>query len=878
MNYFGRLVDGIKGYYSEINSATLTGAIDIIVVRQADGSFVGSPFHVRFGKIGVLRSREKVVDISINDEPVDLHMKLGEGGEAFFVEPCESEDVPHYLCTSPIPDAESLMSRGIAKLKSEIKENEQNSFDSDTQESFPNKASGSKHLNLDSDNDNESIGESDTKSNDDMDQASFVKRSANIFVPGKRSNHTSHHTLNEFYPFSDLDSPINTPEQQSPSNTQPPSPQRYSSDTEVNYQSEQGNLKNVGTNHATWNWGRLPQGLEGNTTERKPISELKKEAKKSWIKSSNKTSKPKPDIGEGMLLEDLLSVDEEVANLYLQQTTRSNEPPSTSSKKNTNNKNDVRTTRSESHLSKVEKSNSKITDENIKTNIDSIKSDSELSNSYERSSEFDNRENVVVRNDIIDGIKSDSEINRSDGESGLGSSVSVSPDESKLDENDQYTDIAISLCGDIRRGKVSLERFMESSVSFEDFAKEPTQILSNPKLVVRIDDRYYNWSVAMPMLISFMVYQRPLPKISVDALMKEHMPKKSKRRGYSSWFSSWRSPPPEHNESTDEDIQEAERKQWVNENLDETDNLPREETPEPLQEIPESNAEIELVMTSSETTTIETYKKVLELSSEQLASLNLKDGANEVTFSVTTKYQGTASCSASIFLYDYNDKIIISDIDGTITKSDVLGQILPASFWAQSGVAKLFSSIQKNGYKFMYLSARPIGQAELTRQHLRNVVQENLGLPDGPLFLSPSSLIKAFHREVIEKKPEDFKIPCLRNIRKLFPSKNDPFFAGFGNRTNDVLSYRAVGITVQRIFTINHKGEVTNEFTNAFQSSYTEMQDFVDQMFPPYLGTTSLVASDEFSTFTFWRMPLTIVNDDEPLEQTPSALVAKATT
>ena len=61
------------------------------------------------------------VDISINDEPVDLHMKLGEGGEAFFVEPCESEDVPHYLCTSPIPDAESLMSRGIAKLKSEIK-------------------------------------------------------------------------------------------------------------------------------------------------------------------------------------------------------------------------------------------------------------------------------------------------------------------------------------------------------------------------------------------------------------------------------------------------------------------------------------------------------------------------------------------------------------------------------------------------------------------------------------------------------------------------------------------------------------------------------------------------------------------------------------
>ena len=41
----------------------------------------------------------------------------------------------------------------------------------------------------------------------------------------------------------------------SPSNTQPPSPQRYASDTEVNYQREQEQPKN----DATWNWGRLPE-------------------------------------------------------------------------------------------------------------------------------------------------------------------------------------------------------------------------------------------------------------------------------------------------------------------------------------------------------------------------------------------------------------------------------------------------------------------------------------------------------------------------------------------------------------------------------------------------------------------------------------------
>lgn len=98
-----------KEFYSEINAATLTGAIDVIVVEQPDGTFLCSPFHVRFGKLGVLRSREKIVDIEINGEPVDIHMKLGESGEAFFVEECtegELEVLPHHMATSPIPSSE----------------------------------------------------------------------------------------------------------------------------------------------------------------------------------------------------------------------------------------------------------------------------------------------------------------------------------------------------------------------------------------------------------------------------------------------------------------------------------------------------------------------------------------------------------------------------------------------------------------------------------------------------------------------------------------------------------------------------------------------------------------------------------------------------
>ena len=65
MNYIGRIFTNVRDFYKEINSATLTGAIDVIVVEQADGTFLSSPFHVRFGKMGVLRAREKIVRLPL---------------------------------------------------------------------------------------------------------------------------------------------------------------------------------------------------------------------------------------------------------------------------------------------------------------------------------------------------------------------------------------------------------------------------------------------------------------------------------------------------------------------------------------------------------------------------------------------------------------------------------------------------------------------------------------------------------------------------------------------------------------------------------------------------------------------------------------------
>ena len=74
---------GIKQWYNEINPASLTTSIDVIVVEHADGTFLSSPFYVQFGKwAGIIKPKGKVVNLEVNGVPVDIHMKLDESGSA----------------------------------------------------------------------------------------------------------------------------------------------------------------------------------------------------------------------------------------------------------------------------------------------------------------------------------------------------------------------------------------------------------------------------------------------------------------------------------------------------------------------------------------------------------------------------------------------------------------------------------------------------------------------------------------------------------------------------------------------------------------------------------------------------------------------------
>jgi len=139
-----------------------------------------------------------------------------------------------------------------------------------------------------------------------------------------------------------------------------------------------------------------------------------------------------------------------------------------------------------------------------------------------------------------------------------------------------------------------------------------------------------------------------------------------------------------------------------------------------------------------------------------------------------------------------------------------------------------------------------------TKEYLKWVIQDKFNLPGGPLLLSPTSTFASLHREVIEKKPEIFKIGCLRDIKSLFAPMN-PFYAGFGNRPNDTVAYTAAGVPANCVYIIDSTGRV--EFTDGKREiSYPKIAELVGHLFPPleavmkvaeFLTSSTSAASEE---------------------------------
>ncbi|XP_039913372.1 phosphatidate phosphatase LPIN1 isoform X8 [Hirundo rustica] len=851
MNYVGQLAGQVfvtvKELYKGLNPATLSGCIDIIVVRQPDGNLQCSPFHVRFGKMGVLRSREKVVDIEINGEAVDLHMKLGDNGEAFFVQEMDNDQevIPYHLSTSPI------LSEGTALMESQLKRNSIDrirNLDTNAPSQVPPQAHGSQpssetspvcssvkkrrkkrrksthkidslkredtHGDTSEDEDMFPIEISSEEEKEPLDNSRipvpdvFVDDVSDIKAPA-----VSVLSQSAPYPHSDGEwSPL-----QSASDSRPPTPQ---SDSElVSKPTDRSGLKD--NPHMHWAWGELPQAAKASSllkakepsmADVNPSESTHFQVIQSSPVEEFNTVSPLPALGQAdaavadesePLPAETVKPETELpgpaepplpANEEIKQAAACSAQP---------------TGKTDSPSRKKDKRSRHLGADGVYLD-DLTDMDPEVAALYFPK----NGDNAQSKNTADMGPRPASHSPQSVGSSGVDSGA-----ESTSDGIRDLPSIAISLCGGLTENKeITKEEFLEHAVTYQQFVDNPA-IIDDPNLVVKIGIKYYNWTTAGPLLLAMQAFQKPLPKATVESIMRDKMPKKGGR-----WWFSWRGrnstikeeskPEQSIGESgLTEDSSQMSRANRIKDESSSSDEDPRA-AKQNLGSLQTNSSHLSLLSGIS-------YKKSLRLTSDQLKSLKLKNGPNDVTFSVTTQYQGTCRCEGTIYLWNWDDKVVISDIDGTITRSDTLGHILPTlgKDWTHQGIAKLYHKVSQNGYKFLYCSARAIGMAGMTRGYLHWVNERGTVLPQGPVLLSPSSLFSALHREVIEKKPEKFKVQCLTDIKNLFYPNTEPFYAAFGNRPADVYSYKQVGVSLNRIFTVNPKGELIQEHAKTNISS-----------------------------------------------------------
>ncbi|XP_032416639.1 phosphatidate phosphatase LPIN1 isoform X3 [Xiphophorus hellerii] len=928
MNYVGQLAGQVfvqvKELYRGLNPATLSGCIDVIVVRQPDGSLQCSPFHVRFGKMGVLRSREKVVDIEINGEPVSLHMKLGENGEAFFVTETEDtlEVVPAYLATSPI------MTVGEELMQTELGRGASHHHDNIPCSTLPVQSLGPQDgatlkkrrrrrrkarpqggggaggrredsgeefsededmFTIDLSSDEEKGGDSSRPAYNDLDPTTN-SNSYHMTEWTESQSNVIKKTLS-IHPSFGLS--ISCPQSTSRCSSFAGSPDDSASSTPKS----DSELTNQTNPEMLWTWGELPQaaqpsflashqkhdsaaavsipltasshfraitdtgsapegpcGLESaQTTAADGTMDIEGNSCEPWLKlqitseqnSGEENVKEAENVGpSSMEVETACSMSLKSLPGHLTEESYRESP--------------VRNTDSPSKRKGKKRSQHLGADGVYLDDITEL--EPEVAALYFPKSDGGGS-STRGDTEIMMDVRGTNQSPQSVGSSGVDSGV-----DSLLDQIADLPHVAISLCGGLSDNKeITKEQFLDRAVSYQQFSENPS-IIDDPNLVVKVGNKYYNWTTAAPVMLAMQVYQKPLPQASVENIMKEKMPKKGGR-----WWFSWRRRNSDSKSETAAEMGDREDGSLTltSENGLKDDSSSSDEDHTSCNQMSES-FQPEPVLNSAAGVC---YKKTLRLTSDQLVSLQLKEGPNEVVFSVTTQYQGTCRCHGTIYLWSWDDKIIISDIDGTITRSDTLGHILPTlgKDWTHQGIARLYHRVSLNGYKFMYCSARAIGMAGMTRGYLHWVNERGTMLPLGPVLLSPSSLFSAFHREIIEKKPELFKIECLTDIKHLFYPNTEPFYAAFGNRATDVYSYKEVGIPLNRIFTVNPKGELIQEHAKTNISSFGRLCEMVDHVFPVLLQNeeADIPSSDSFDQNTDWRKQLPDSSSHEEDESQP---------
>jgi phosphatidate phosphatase LPIN len=151
--------------------------------------------------------------------------------------------------------------------------------------------------------------------------------------------------------------------------------------------------------------------------------------------------------------------------------------------------------------------------------------------------------------------------------------------------------------------------------------------------------------------------------------------------------------------------------------------------------------------------------------------------------------------SFAIWLFNKDDRFVIMDIDGTITKSDLRGYVTTVYMglysYVHDGVIEFLNYlVNQFDYKILYLTARPMAHRNITEDFLKSSKNE-LGqqLPEGPLLTSRDRISLALYKEVVLKESALTKADILNQVilafRQAGNTKITPFVLGIGNKETD---------------------------------------------------------------------------------------------
>ena len=223
-------------------------------------------------------------------------------------------------------------------------------------------------------------------------------------------------------------------------------------------------------------------------------------------------------------------------------------------------------------------------------------------------------------------------------------------------------------------------------------------------------------------------------------------------------------------------------------------------------------------------------ERSLAFTSQELADMNLKDGINEAIFAIE---ELNLRIPFSIHLLNQGNRLVFTDVDGTITTADVKGFIGGELGFDvhHEGAVELFEKVGKNGYTLIYLSARPMAFNEATREYLFEQLQPNdkgFSLPISPLIVSNVLLLEGAMEAA---DPSASKTATIRSIVDMFDLKEHAVSAGYGNQDSDAQAYVDSGIEKRKIFIVDKNSRMVNYGTGD-ETSYKNHVENVDTMYP----------------------------------------------